>query len=91
MYTFMEEREARGHTRARGGGEQWAREGGTAEPGASVPLTMACGRVALALLWCMLVLASSDSMIVDEGNADKVSNNVKGQTHEHSLSYVWSW
>jgi hypothetical protein len=34
---------------------------------------MACGRVTLALLGCMLVLATSNSMVVDEADADKVS------------------
>jgi hypothetical protein len=34
---------------------------------------MACGRVTLALRGCMLVLATSNSMVVEEGDADKVN------------------
>jgi hypothetical protein len=34
---------------------------------------MACGRVTPALLGCMLMLAISSSMVVEEGDADKVS------------------
>jgi hypothetical protein len=37
---------------------------------------MACGRVTLALMGCMLVLATSNSMIVDEGDTSKVSKIV---------------
>jgi hypothetical protein len=44
--------------------------------------------VTLALLGCMLVPATSNSMVLDEGNADNVSNRVKGQTHEHTLRFL---
>jgi hypothetical protein len=40
---------------------------------------MACGRVTGALLGCMLVLATSNSMVVEEGNADKVSAQQMGR------------
>jgi hypothetical protein len=73
----------------RAGGEGGGLGGGGAEePGSSVPLTMACGRVTLALLGCMLVPATSNSMVVEKGNADNVSNRVKGQTHEHTLRFL---
>jgi hypothetical protein len=38
---------------------------------------MACGWVTLTLMGCMLVLATSNSMIVGEGDTSKVSKIVR--------------
>jgi hypothetical protein len=42
---------------------------------------MACGRVTRALLGCMLMLATSLSMVVEEGDTSQVSLRIKGQSH----------
>jgi hypothetical protein len=78
MYTFMKEKGAAGVQESGGEGESGDGAGGGAEGlGPSVPPTMACGWVTLALMGCMLVLATSNSMIVGEGDTSKVSKIVR--------------
>ena len=66
----------------RGGGvESSGPWGGGLRNLATVPITMACGRVTRALLGCMLMLATSLSMVVEEGDTSQVSLRIKGQSH----------
>ncbi len=65
-----------------GGGESGL--GGGLRNLSSVPITMACGRVTHALLGCMLMLVTSLSMVVEEGDVEQVS--VEGQSHDVNKS-----
>jgi hypothetical protein len=56
-----------------GGGGESSGPGGGLRNLSSVPITMACGRVTRALLGCMLMLATSLSMVVEEGDTNQVS------------------
>jgi hypothetical protein len=75
-YTIENSRQngAQAYKRAGGGGRE--RQAGGAAPlrnRSSVPITMACGWVTHALMGLILMLAASRSMVVEEGDANKVS------------------
>jgi hypothetical protein len=73
-YTIENSRQngAQAYKRA-GGGESGRPGGGGLRNRSSVPITMACGWVTHALMGLILMLAASRSMVVEEGDANKVS------------------
>jgi hypothetical protein len=73
-YTIENSRQngAQAYKRAGGGRERQAGGGGLRNR-SSVPITMACGWVTHALMGLILMLAASRSMVVEEGDANKVS------------------
>jgi hypothetical protein len=74
-YTIENSRQngAQAYKRAGGGERAAGRGGGGLRNRSSVPITMACGWVTHALMGLILMLAASRSMVVEEGDANKVS------------------